>query len=133
MLAFEIVKKKKKKKKKKKSIYIHLWQCGQKPIETISQYLSLGLLLTEHLEYDKMAKQVANSASRALGLLITKFKAAGGGGGGGGVPFSTYKKLYDSTVLGIINYGASISQFGDVKGFRVLARCKTEPFDFFLG
>ena len=54
-----------------------VFQYGQKPIETISQYLYLGLLLTEHLDYDIMAKQVANSASRALGLLITKFKGAG--------------------------------------------------------
>ena len=55
-----------------------VFQCGQKPIETTSQYLYLGLLLTEHLEYDIMAKQVANSASRAQGLLITKFKVAWG-------------------------------------------------------
>ena len=59
------------------------FRCGQKMIETVNQYVYLGLLLTEHLDYTKMAKQVANSASRALGLLITKFKCAGGGGGGG--------------------------------------------------
>ena len=49
-----------------------------------------------------MAKQVASSASRALGLLISKCKAAGG------FPFSTFTKLYDSTVASIINYGVSI-------------------------
>ena len=38
------------------------------------QYLYLGLLLTENLDYGIMAKHVANSASRALGLLITKFE-----------------------------------------------------------
>ena len=54
------------------------FRCGQKMLETVNQYVYLGLLLTEHLDYTKMAKQVANSASRALGLLITKFKCAGG-------------------------------------------------------
>ena len=73
------------------------FRCGHKTIETVSQYIYLGLL-----GYAKMAKQVANSASRALGLLITKFKTAGG------LPFSTFTKLYNSTVLSVINYGASI-------------------------
>ena len=77
-------------------------RCGQKEIETVNQYVYLGLLLTEHLDYMKMATQVANSASRALGLLITKFKTAGG------LPFSTFTKLYNSTVFSMINYSASI-------------------------
>ena len=46
--------------------------------------------------------KMANSASKALGLLITKFKSAGG------MPFSTFTKLFNSTILSIINYGASI-------------------------
>ena len=47
-------------------------------IETVNQYVYIGLLLTEHLDYMKMAKQVANSASRALGHLIIKVKTGGG-------------------------------------------------------
>ena len=78
------------------------FRCRHKTIETVSQCIYFGLLLTEQLDYAKMAKQVANSASRALGLLITKFKTAGG------LPFSTFTKLYNSTVLSVINYGASI-------------------------
>ena len=54
------------------------FRCEQKLLETVNQYVYLGFLLTEHLDYTKMAKQVANSAGRALGLLITKFKCAGG-------------------------------------------------------
>ena len=50
------------------------FRCGQNMLETVNKYVYLGLLLTEHLDYTKMSKQVANSASRALGLLITKFK-----------------------------------------------------------
>ena len=49
-----------------------------------------------------MAKTVAQSASRALGLLITKCKQAGG------FAYSTFTKLYDSLVWSVIDYGASI-------------------------
>ena len=37
-----------------------------------------------------MVKHVAQSASRALGLLIAKYKTLGG------VPYNVYTKLYDS-------------------------------------
>ena len=79
-----------------KSLTIVEIRCGQKMLETVNQYVFLGLLLTEHLDYMKMANQVANSASRALGLLITIFKCAGG------LPLSTFTKLNNSTVLSII-------------------------------
>ena len=36
------------------------------------------LLLTEYLNYNYMAKAMAKSASRSLGLLIAKCKANGG-------------------------------------------------------
>ena len=49
-----------------------------------------------------MAKQEAKSASRALGLVISKYKAFGG------LPFSTFSKLFDSIVWGTINYGTTI-------------------------
>ena len=49
-----------------------------------------------------MAKNVSMSANRALGLVISKYKALGG------LPFNTMTKLYDSIVLGTISYGAAI-------------------------
>ena len=61
------------------------FRCGPNMLETVNQYVYLGQLLTEHLDYLKMAKHVTNSASRALGLFITKFKTGGGGGGGGSI------------------------------------------------
>ena len=100
------------------------FRCGRKTLETVSQYVYLGLPLTEHLDYEKMAKQVANSASRALGLLITKFKMAGG------FPFSTFTKLYNSTVLSVINYGASI--WGS-RRFTCVKAVQNRALRFFLG
>lgn len=41
-------------------------------MECVSNYQYLGLLLTDFLDYQLMAKAAAKSASRALGLLIIK-------------------------------------------------------------
>ena len=65
-------------------------------------YLYLGLVLEEHLNFNVTASFVAKSASRALGLLICKFKSIGG------MPFKVYTKLYDSLVWSIVAYGAAI-------------------------
>ena len=58
--------------------------------------------MTENLDYNIMAKHVSKSASRALGLVISKFKAFGG------LPYNTFTKLYDSVVWSTISYGAAI-------------------------
>ena len=62
------------------------FKCGNGSLETVDVYL--GLLLTEHLKFEVTAKYVAQSASRALGLLISKCKLAGG------LPYNVYTKLY---------------------------------------
>ena len=51
--------------------------CGDQELENVNQYVYLGLVLTEFLDYSVMANHVANSAGRALGLVIAKFKSAG--------------------------------------------------------
>ena len=78
------------------------FSCGDSNLELTQQYKYLGLILQEHLDYSVTAKAVAQSASRALGLLIAKAKAYGG------FPFGTFTRLYDSTVNWVISYGASI-------------------------
>ena len=67
-----------------------------------SQYVYLGQLLTEHLEYTMIAKHVSKSPNRALGLVISKFKALGS------LPYNTFTKLYDAVVWSTISYGAAI-------------------------
>jgi hypothetical protein len=63
---------------------------GEKQLGVVSKYQYLGLLLTEFLHYNEMAKAVARLAGRALSLLIVKSRAHGG------FHFDTYTKLYDS-------------------------------------
>ena len=73
-------------------------------LDIVPHYMYLGLLLTEVLNYNDMAKAVAKSASKSLtlGLLIAKCKA------NGGFEYSTFTKLFDSLVMSVIEYGASI-------------------------
>ena len=47
---------------------------GEKQLSVVSKYQYLGLLLTEFLDYNEMAKAVARSAGRALSLPIVKSK-----------------------------------------------------------
>ncbi|MEW8546023.1 MAG: reverse transcriptase family protein [Candidatus Thiodiazotropha sp.] len=80
----------------------YTFNCGDKILEIVPQYIYLGLLLSEHLDYEKMAKNVCKAANRALGLVIAKCKTFGG------FDFGTFSKLYDSMVWSVINYGAAI-------------------------
>ena len=79
-----------------------LFVCGDKTVQLTDKYKYLGLIFTEHLNYDVMAKTVSDAANRALGLLIAKFKMYGG------MPFDVFTKLYEALVLSIVNYGSSI-------------------------
>lgn len=67
-------------------------------VDKSDSYKYLGLVLNEYLDYSVTAKYVAQSATRALGLLISKFKQSGE------MPFDVYKKLYDTTVWSVISY-----------------------------
>ena len=79
-----------------------VFRCGNEVIAYKDRYRYLGLWLTEHLEYDCMAKEVAKAAHRALGLIIAKSKAYGG------MPFDSFTLLYNACVLPVITYGAGI-------------------------
>jgi hypothetical protein len=71
-------------------------------LDKVGSYKYLGLVLTEYLDFKVTAECVAKSASRALGLLITKSKAYGG------MPFTCFKKMYECLVLPVIHYGSAV-------------------------
>ena len=78
------------------------FKCGTICLDIVSQYIYLGILLTEHMDYAKMASHVSKAANRALGLVIAKNKEFGG------LPFKTFSKLFDTMVWSVINYGAAV-------------------------
>lgn len=98
--------------------------CGNLSLDYVSHYKYLGLVLHEHLDFNVTAKSVAQSASRALGLVIAKTKAYGG------FPFGTFSKLYDSTVSSVISYGASI---WGTREYSCVSAVQHRACRFFLG
>ena len=46
------------------------FRCGNDVLETIDKYTYLGLLLSEHLDFDLTAKHVAQSASLMIQMMI---------------------------------------------------------------
>ena len=100
------------------------FKCGELNINYADSYKYLGLVLNEYLNYSVTAKYVAQSATRALGLLISKFKQSGG------MPFDVYKKLYYTTVWSVISYGAAV---WGVKEYSVINTVQNKACRFFLG
>ena len=97
---------------------------GDGSISVIDRYTYLGVVLSEYLDYNIMVKCVAQSASRALGLLIAKCKAIGG------VPYNVFTKLYDSVVWPVINYSAPIWGF---RSYSYIHAVHNRAMRFFLG
>lgn len=97
---------------------------GNDAVNVIDRYTYLGVVLSEHLDYNIMAKCVAQSASRALGLLIAKCKNIGG------VPYNVFTKLYDSVVWPVISYSAPIWGF---RSYSCIDAVHNRAMRFFLG
>jgi hypothetical protein len=102
----------------------HVFVCGNDTLCTVSKYTYLGIVISEHLDYNITAKAVAQSASRALGLLIAKCKVIGG------LPYNVFSKLYDSVVWPVINYGACI---WGIRSFSCINAVHNRAMRFFLG
>ena len=71
-----------------------------------------------------MAKAVAKSASRALGLLIAKYKAHGG------FRYYTFTKLFDSLVWSVRSYDAAIR---GTRNFSCINAVQHRAIRFFMG
>ena len=78
------------------------FKCGKYDINVCDKYIYLGLTLDEFLDFNVTASFVSKSASRALGLLIAKFKAVGG------MPYNVFTSLFESMVWSIVACGAAI-------------------------
>ena len=100
------------------------FSCGNQTIDVTTSYRYLCLTIDEHLNYNVTAKAVAAAASRALGLVISKFKSAGG------LPYSVFSKLYDSIVSSTISYGACI---WGTKEYSCINAVQNRACRFFLG
>ena len=80
----------------------YIFKCGDMNIELTNDYAYLGFILNEFLDFNLTGKIIAKSANRALGLVMAKCETIGG------VSYDVFKKLIDSLVTPIIEYGAAI-------------------------
>ena len=96
---------------------------GREEIEYTKQYKYLGLLLTEHLEWDIALQEVQKKASRALALLNIRARVCGG------FHFNTYSMLFNQLVQPIIMCNACIWGHTDSK---TLASIQVNAFKFVL-
>ena len=93
-------------------------------IEMVSTHKYLGLHFNEYMDFNYMAKYVAQSANRSLGLLIAKYKATGG------MPYKVYTSLYNTLVDSVIRYGSAIWGF---RSFSCISAVQNRASRFFLG
>ena len=65
---------------------------GQNILNTVDKYKYLGILIDEHLTFEQCSKILSDSAGRALGGIINKFKSLRD------VGFTTFERMYDAAL-----------------------------------
>ena len=97
---------------------------GNKLLELVPKYRYLGVIFDENLNFNECANTLANSAGRALGSVISKFSPLKN------IMFSTYTKLYDTTVWPILNYCSSVWSY---KKHQPATKIQNRACRYFLG
>ena len=91
----------------RQSVTRYNFNYGGSAVECVKYYKYLGVCVDEFLKYDKCSVILAESASRALGGIIAKFKKFKDCG------YNTFTRLFNTGVLSILNYGAEVWGFGN--------------------
>ena len=78
------------------------FKIGQSPIQISNTHRYLGIILDEFLNFNACVKTLGDAGGRALSSIISKFKQFKH------IGYNTFSKLYESGVLSILTYGASI-------------------------
>ena len=93
-------------------------------IEIVDQYKYLGIMLDEFLKIDKCAQALSSAGGRALGAIITKFKSLKD------VGYTTFKKLFESGVKPITEYGSGVWGYARAKECEII---QNRAMRYFLG
>ena len=81
---------------------VYKFKCGDLDIDYCSKYKYLGLYFNPHMDEKEIVKDVAKSATRALGGMISKYKQTGGN------LFETYNIFYEACIQPVMMYGAGL-------------------------
>ena len=97
---------------------------GDNPLCIVSKYKYLGLYLDEFLKFDDGIGLLCDSAGRALGSVISKFKTLKN------VGYHTFTKLYASSVIPISDYFSGIWSHSKSKAIN---KVQNRAMRYFLG
>ena len=97
---------------------------GNCEVTLCDQYRYLGNTVNETLNLEKMVDIQCESANRALGGLVTKMIK------NGGFPLKVYKKLYETCVCSVSDYGSEILGFNE---YASLEKLHSRAIRAFLG
>jgi hypothetical protein len=97
---------------------------GENILQTVETYKYLGVIFHEKGSFTHNSDALSKGAGRALGSLISKvYKLKNFG-------FKTYTKLYESCVIPILDYSASVWGF---KHYQTIDNVQNRAMRFFLG
>jgi hypothetical protein len=100
------------------------FKIGEQFLSYKDVYKYLGVTFSEFHDFSDNCSQLAESANRALGALISKYKRNTYMG------FGPYTKLFDSCVLPVMLYGAEVWGY---KNFTQINRVQQKAMRVFLG
>ena len=97
---------------------------GNNVLELVPKFRYLGVIFDENLNFNECVGTLADSAGRALGNVISKFSSFKN------IMFSTFTKLFDTTVWPIINYCSSVWSY---KRHQYATKIQNRACRYFLG
>ena len=102
----------------------HTFKFGEKDMNIVNHYKYLGVMLDEHLTYDMCANMLSDSAGRALGGIISKYKELKD------IGFHTFTKMHNTAVVGVNDYASEIWGYKD---FAKTNQIQNRALRYFLG
>ena len=100
------------------------FKVGDIELDYVKSYRYLGTYFCEFLKFEKNAEELGKASGRALGVLIHKYKS------GGYMGHSTYRKLFDSCVAPVMDYGSAV---WGIKSFKQINDIQLRALRVFLG
>ncbi|XP_053374736.1 uncharacterized protein LOC128547066 [Mercenaria mercenaria] len=102
----------------------HQFTVGDNQLETVDSYKYLGIILHDKHDFSYNCESLSKGAGRALGSVISKIHCMKNCG------FKTFQKLYNSCVVPILDYSASVWGF---KHFQAADSVQNRAIRYYLG
>ncbi len=87
---------------KNESITKHVFKINNLPIECVTEYKYLGIIMDQFMNFEKTAEMLSSSAGRALGAVINKVRVNKDLG------FNSFSTLIRNCVLPILQYSSGV-------------------------